>query len=98
MPRNQENRRAWYRRNYESRRLQAITYLGGCCVDCGYDANPDGLEFDHLLEHGKPDRPMMHMTRSWETLAVELKKCQPVCATCHAIRTRRRIREGIHLA
>ena len=86
-----------YRRDkvFEQRRTRkenAIKYLGGACVDCGYNANIDGFQFDHLPEHGKPDRSSLQLLNSWSRIIQELNKCELVCGTCPAIRTSQRRR------
>lgn len=77
------------------RRLFAIDYLGGKCVDCGYDANTDGFQFDHLPVFGVPTKTMRDLLRAgtFEKRKAELDKCELVCGTCHAIRTAQRRRE-----
>jgi hypothetical protein len=76
------------------RRLKAIEYLGGTCVDCSYHENFDALEFDHLPQYGPPDRNAIKMTLAWETIRKELDKCELVCANHHAIRTAERRRNA----
>lgn len=71
-------------------RIQALDYLGGKCIDCGYNENIDGLQFDHLPVHGKPDRRALLMSRTWSIIQAELDKCELVCGTCHSIRTANR--------
>ena len=66
--------------------MQAIELLGGCCVLCGYKTDLRALEFDHVL-------PTVHGHISvlckggWPKVAEELKRCQLLCATCHAIKS-----------
>lgn len=76
------------------RRLFAIEYLGGACVDCGYMDNTDGFQFDHLPRFGIPtktDRDLLR-TGTPEKRKAELDKCELLCGTCHAIRTAKRRR------
>ena len=66
---------------------QAIEYLGGVCVDCGYHDHLDALEFDHVRGEKKFNvGSMLHV--SWNVIKEELDKCALRCANCHAIRTR----------
>lgn len=67
-------------------RYQAIEILGGCCVDCGYKENLNGLEFDHVVP-GEHNIASLIGSYRWERALEELKKCELVCGTCHNIRT-----------
>jgi len=65
--------------------LQIIKQELGC-IDCGYDANPVALDFDHingdkLFNIGESG------TFSIRRLQAELDKCVVRCANCHRIRT-----------
>ena len=61
------------------------------CIDCGYDANPVALQFDHVNGDKLFDM-------SWGVgcnigrIQTELEKCVVRCANCHAIRTHERKR------
>lgn len=73
------------------------------CTDCGYNENPFALEFDHRENTGEPYSGKSRTVASlmyggWESILVEIEKCDVVCANCHAIRTfeRRKIkRQGV---
>lgn len=87
-----------YKRTYQNRaraelrdKVQAIKMAEGC-VDCGYDAHPEALHFDHLPGHEKvhPIAVLVVRAASWERIAAEIAKCEVVCANCHAIRTANR--------
>jgi hypothetical protein len=61
------------------------------CVDCGYKANYDALELDHLFgKKGNYRTVASLMYASWKAIKEEIAKCEVVCANCHAIRTRQR--------
>lgn len=61
------------------------------CVDCGYNANPEALQFDHLPGEEKLfGINMAPYAYSDRKVVEEIAKCEVVCANCHAIRTRRR--------
>lgn len=65
------------------------------CVDCGYRDSPFALEFDHLPDY-KKSRTVASLTyHAWERIMEEAKKCEVVCANCHAVRTA--IRAGWHI-
>lgn len=61
------------------------------CKDCGYNANPIALQFDHV-------RGEKYMCVSFAVTKVlninkilaEIEKCEVVCANCHLIRTEKR--------
>jgi hypothetical protein len=59
------------------------------CLDCGED-NLMVLDFDHLPEYEKSfsiGRAITGSTRSWDSIFLEIRKCEIVCANCHRIRT-----------
>jgi len=57
------------------------------CADCGYNAHPAALEFDHLPGHEKLFAISSCSRFSWERILDEMAKCDVVCANCHVIRT-----------
>lgn len=71
-------------------RAQAFIHLGGAfCVDCD-NSDERVLEFDHIPERGVKHRNISLLVGKgcWtRQLESELKKCEVVCANCHAIRT-----------
>jgi hypothetical protein len=67
-------------------RLSAIKLERGC-TDCGYNAHPAALDFDHLPGTTKLSTVSRLSTRNWERVAAEIAKCEVVCANCHRIRT-----------
>jgi hypothetical protein len=60
------------------------------CVDCGFNKHPAALHFDHLPGQGKWYNIADMLYRSPEAILAEIKKCEVVCANCHAIRTAHR--------
>lgn len=64
-------------------RHRAIEYKGGKCSLCGYDRCFDALEFHHV--DGRKDFGLSQdgLTRSWDRIEQELKKCILICANCH---------------
>ena len=60
------------------------------CADCGYNAHPAALEFDHV--NGKKLFNIGEEIGSYsrEKLWEEIAKCDVVCANCHSIRTANR--------
>lgn len=82
--------RASQKKAVEQRReaVAAVKVARGC-VDCGYNAHPAALDFDHI------DRLTKDRTVSWlvshnapmARIVAEIEKCEVVCANCHRIRT-----------
>lgn len=63
------------------------------CTDCGYNAHPAALDFDHLPGTVKL-RDIRHgSSLGWVALMNEIEKCEVVCANCHRIRTVKRQQE-----
>lgn len=74
-------------RRMDSRRrtMDAVKTTAGC-IDCGYDANPLALEFDHR-EPNLKSFTIGSGNRAWDAVWVEVEKCDVRCANCHRIRT-----------
>jgi hypothetical protein len=71
----------------EKRRILGEYKVKVGCVDCGYNAHPWALEFDHLPGAVKTRTVASMMYSSWDAIWAEVAKCEVVCANCHAIRT-----------
>lgn len=63
------------------------------CTDCGYDANPVALDFDHLPGAKKLYRVCTMAGMSRALIDAEIAKCEVVCANCHRVRTANRLAE-----
>jgi hypothetical protein len=57
-----------------------IEYLGGVCARC---STTSGLQFDHIDSKTKKFDISSNWARAWETLVVELDKCQLLCGPHH---------------
>jgi len=67
--------------------IQAIKLERGC-ADCGYNAHPSALDFDHLPGSIKEHRlASMSGGSTKAKIDAEIAKCEVVCANCHRIRT-----------
>lgn len=67
---------------------------GGKCQCCGYNRCNSALEFHHVDPVQKSFPVCLRsMTKSWERVLNEAKKCVLVCANCH-----REIHEGVREA
>ena len=74
------------RKATERRSALATLKLERGCADCGYNADPAALEFDHLRDKGFAVSQRLH-SRPLEQILEEVEKCEVVCANCHRIRT-----------
>jgi hypothetical protein len=63
------------------------------CADCGYNAHPAALDFDHLPGTVKVRDIKRGTQLGWVALQAEVEKCDVVCANCHRIRTVNRRRK-----
>lgn len=71
----------WARVRYTERRIKAVEYLGGKCIDCG---SLENLEFDHRVPADKSFVICRRLaTGSWDTIKAELDKCDLRCYACH---------------
>ncbi len=74
-------------------RLAALKVERGC-ADCGYNAHPAALDFDHLPGAEKVAGLSTLANAAWARVLEEIAKCEVVCANCHRIRTaNRRVRK-----
>lgn len=67
------------------------------CMDCGYNLHAVALDFDHLVPSEKKfNISQSIVNHSWESILLEIAKCQVVCSNCHRIRehTRREANNG----
>jgi hypothetical protein len=60
------------------------------CTDCGYNAHPAALHFDHV--RGKKKLNVCN-AKSIAQAKREIKKCEVRCANCHSIRTYQRLQD-----
>jgi hypothetical protein len=85
-------------KRYQARRAQRIrdlkTEIG--CTDCGYNAHPAALDFDHLPGSVKLGAisQLLKSGAAWHMVVKEIDKCELVCANCHRVRTAQRHNAG----
>lgn len=80
-------------RHKENQAIARQIKLESGCVDCGYDAHVEALEFDHLPGNEKVSdiARLVGLSRTSKSrLLAEIAKCEVVCANCHRVRTARR--------
>lgn len=84
-----EVKRRAKRRYHRQRKIRCIKQLGGRCKHCKLKYNgKNGSAFQ--FHHRKPrDKKYtvghMLVNYTWKTIVSELKKCDLLCAICHAI-------------
>ncbi len=66
------------------RKKDAILYLGGKCFHCGYCRNYAALDFHHKNPDEKEFNWQQLRLRTWESVLLELDKCELLCRNCHA--------------
>ena len=68
-------------------KTDCVNYLGGKCIDCGYE-NIIALTFHHRIPEDKSFAVSSLLANGWglERLKEELDKCDLLCANCHIIR------------
>lgn len=65
--------------------------LASGCVDCGYRAHPDALDFDHLPGSDKEFNISRALrSKNWDAILAEVAKCEVRCANCHRVKTAER--------
>jgi len=64
------------------------------CAECGYNAHPRALQFDHIdpktkyrTKSGRLVHPSDMVGLSQHTIIAEVAKCRVLCSNCHAIRS-----------
>jgi hypothetical protein len=60
------------------------------CVDCGYNAHAEALDYDHCPNSGKLGCVARFIECSPATLWAEIQKCEVRCANCHRVKTAER--------
>lgn len=73
-------------RKHTTSALSAYKVARGC-VDCGYNAHSEALDFDHLPGKGKRLCISAMRSLSMSIILSEVEKCEIVCANCHRVRT-----------
>ncbi len=78
---NTENVVEFRRRNKQ----KLMAALGGKCEMCGYCKDvPNAYHFHHRNKAEKSYTISRHMTRNFDALMEEAKKCMLLCSNCHA--------------
>lgn len=85
---NKETKHKRERQRYVDSRtkVDAIKLAVGC-KECGYNAHPSALEFNHIDPSTKLYTISQAMKRPWSDIEAEIAKCEVLCANCHRIHT-----------
>jgi len=74
-------------------RLAGMIKMASGCIDCGYAAHAEALQFDHTGDDKKGNvSDLIRSDYSWATIMTEINKCEIRCANCHAVKTSHRKR------
>lgn len=76
-------------KRWQDRKIKAIEYMGGECVDCkiSYLKYPPDIFHFHHLNPGEKDADWGKLRlKSWDKIKLELDKCVMLCSNCHIIR------------
>ena len=74
-------------------RLAGMIKIASGCIDCGYAAHAEALQFDHTGDDKKGNvSDLIRSDYSWATIMTEINKCEIRCANCHAVKTSHRKR------
>lgn len=64
-------------------KIRAIEYLGGKCKNCGIVDHPAIYDFHHRDPEQKDIDWRKLKIRKWESIVIELDKCNLLCCKCH---------------
>ena len=95
--RHREREVALKRLAYE--RGRAVLYLFKMwtpCFDCGTTFHPAAMQYDHRPGEKKLFQLSVAHTRNRARFEAERKKCDLVCANCHAVRTYERVQQRLN--
>jgi hypothetical protein len=86
-----EKYREYHRKAKRRRYKQKRTFINGKkdvpCSDCGVKYPPYVMQFDHVKGRKLFNIGAGIIAVAWKKVLTELKKCEVVCANCHAKRT-----------
>lgn len=85
-----KNRAAYLSSASESNQRRTEWYRSlkdGECADCGKKYHHAVMQWDHLEDKTNGVSALFVQGRSKDVILAEIKKCDLVCANCHAMRT-----------
>lgn len=73
-----------------------VKLLYGCSV-CGYKSHPAALHFNHIDVENKTSNisSLVGTGRTIQEIKEEMRKCNILCANCHAVHTSQQHEEGV---
>lgn len=74
--------RVWTKRKKELRKKRLVEQFGGECTLCGYNKYHGALDFHHR-DPSQKKFGLGKITRNWDDVVAEARKCDLVCANCH---------------
>jgi predicted HNH restriction endonuclease len=79
-----ERKRVYDRNRSRETKKQLIDHFGGKCTFCGYDKCLAAFDFHHINPEEKSFEVGRNiLSKKFETLLKEAKKCVLLCANCH---------------
>ena len=66
-----------------NRKQRLVDHLGGKCTICGYDKCLAAFDFHHTNPKDKKFELSAHLTKQFDELLEEAKKCTLLCSNCH---------------
>jgi hypothetical protein len=67
-------------------KAKCVEYLGGKCVDCGFEGPAVAFDFDHRNPTSKEFKISGNYLFRWAVIKKELDKCELRCCRCHRIK------------
>lgn len=90
------NKEQYFLRNKVARakmRLFIDSFKNKECMDCNIKYPSYVMQFDHIGTDKEYDIANLATHGSYSKVENEIKKCEVVCANCHAIRTHKRLKK-----
>ena len=85
-----EAQKAWTARRKEEHKVLLRQAKARPCLDCGEEYPYYVMQFDHVGTDKVDSVSKLVANRQYAKAVEEMKKCEVVCANCHAVRTWRR--------
>lgn len=76
---------AYQMKRWKDRKIKAIEYKGGKCMNCSTVYPPEVYDFHHRDPSTKEYNWTKLRLKSWKNITIELDKCILLCANCHRI-------------
>ena len=89
---NSEHRSKRHKKNRLNNKEKAMEVFNNKCRHCGigYDGTNEVIfDFHHLAPETKDICPSKLLTRKWDTIMKEIKKCIMLCSNCHRLEHKR---------